>query len=142
MSTSTPKLKLGTTILIVDDTPEIISLANRMLSYDLGATVVCAENGQVAKEKIMAQRSPFDLVFTDLEMPVMDGRQLTEWLRFTEPKTPILMWTGNRATITAENRPNVDVLLLKPASLDVIVGSIRALIPHCFREATVEQLPA
>ena len=131
---SANKLKPGTTILVVDDTPEIMSLAHSMLAHGLGATVVCAENGQIAKEKILAQQSPFDLVFTDLEMPVMDGRQLTEWLRVTEPETPIMMWTGSHAKIAPEERPEVNVLLAKPTPLDVLVGSIQALIPHCFQE--------
>lgn len=82
----------------------------------------------------MAQGSPFDLVLTDLEMPVMDGRQLAEWIRVTEPKTPIMMWTGSRATIGPEDHPDVDVLLSKPAPLNVVIGSIQALIPHCFQE--------
>jgi|GEM_PF-2714640 len=134
MSASKPKLKPGTIILVVDDTPDTLSIAQRMLECGLGATVVCAENGQVAKEKIRAQESPFDLVFTDLEMPGVDGRELAEWLRVTEPNTPILMWTGNYATITPQNHPDVNVLLSKPATVDVVIGSVQVLIPHCFEE--------
>lgn len=139
MSATRLKLTPGTTILVVDDTPEIMSLAHGILTCSLGATVVCAENGQIAKEKILEQQSPFDLIFTDLEMPVINGRQLAEWLRVTEPKTPIMMWTGSRATIAPEDHPDVDVLLSKPAPLNVVIGSIQALIPHCFQKEALTE---
>ncbi len=132
---STAKLKPGTTILVVDDTPEILTVVKKMLAYTLNATVVCAENGQIAKDIILGREKSFDLIFTDLEMPVMDGRQFAEWIRVTEPRTPIIMLTGEHARISPEDRPDVDVFLPKPVTPDTLVIYVTSLIPRCIVES-------
>ena len=57
-------------ILVVDDEREIAELLAEMLGSD-GHDVEIAENGSHALEKLRAQ--PFDLVFSDMRMPELDG---------------------------------------------------------------------
>ena len=52
-----------------------------------------AEDGQLAIEA--AEKSQFDVVFMDLQMPVMDGFQATEYLRSKAYPAPILAVTAN-----------------------------------------------
>lgn len=53
-----------------------------------GAAVEVAENGEIALR--MLQRKSFDLVFMDLEMPVMDGIETTFSLRNHFPRLPVI----------------------------------------------------
>ncbi len=115
----------GTRLLIVDDDDALRVNARRMLEM-CGATVVCAENGQLAKVAILEQREPFHAVLTDMEMPVMDGIELAARIKVIAPNTPVMMWTG---------RPNnaegheADLLLTKPVAFAELIESFAILIP-------------
>ena len=62
--------KAITTVLVVDDTPENVTLLSRILKMS-GYNVGVAENGAQAIE--YAIRWPPDLILLDINMPVMDG---------------------------------------------------------------------
>jgi two-component system chemotaxis response regulator CheY len=79
-------------ILAVDDSASM----RQMVAFTLtnaGHQVVSAADGKDALEKAGAER--FDLVLTDVNMPLMDGITLTRELRALPPYrfTPILMLT-------------------------------------------------
>ena len=66
-----------------------------------GATVDVAENGRVALEMIdnaVATGQPFDLLVTDIQMPEMDGYQLTQTLRARGMRIPIVALTAHALT--------------------------------------------
>lgn len=65
-------------ILTVDDSPSIRQMV-RLVLTQAGYAVVDAANGSEGLGKAKAQR--FDLVVTDLNMPVMDGLSLIKELR-------------------------------------------------------------
>lgn len=65
-------------LLCVDDNPANLLLVQTLLS-DLGAQVTAVDSGYAALEVV--QRERFDLVFMDVQMPGMDGRQATEAIR-------------------------------------------------------------
>jgi two-component system, cell cycle sensor histidine kinase and response regulator CckA len=81
------------TILVVDDEPAIRSLVEMILK---GAdyAVVCAENGVEGVSLYRSSPDRFDLVLTDLEMPVMDGRQLIRLVRQTRASVKIICMSG------------------------------------------------
>jgi len=60
----------GYTILVVDD-KEVQRQLVKLLLNQLGYDAILANNGQVALEII--QSNPVDLVFMDIQMPVMNG---------------------------------------------------------------------
>ena len=60
-------------VLVVDDEPSIQKLLTGVLEMD-GHDVVIAHNGREALERI--GREPFDLVISDIKMPVMGGAEL------------------------------------------------------------------
>ena len=62
--------RAGTTILVVDDTPENVTLLSRILKLS-GYDVDVADNGAQAIES--AKMRPPDLILLDINMPVMDG---------------------------------------------------------------------
>lgn len=65
-------------ILLVEDNVVNITIASGMLEK-LGFQCEVAENGQVAVERVKQQ--PFDLIFMDMQMPVMDGIQASRLIR-------------------------------------------------------------
>nr|WP_218572940.1 ATP-binding protein [Pseudomonas sp. R-28-1W-6] len=68
-------------LLCVDDNPANLLLVQTLLG-DMGAEVVAVDSGYAALDS--AQQHSFDLVFMDVQMPGLDGRQTTEALRLWE----------------------------------------------------------
>ena len=68
-------------LLCVDDNPANLLLVQTLLS-DLGAEVLALDNGEAALQAVT--RTRFDLIFMDVQMPGMDGRQTTEAIRAWE----------------------------------------------------------
>lgn len=80
------------TILIVDDDENVRTLLGetfRAQSYQ----VVIVENGQTALEQL--QRTRFDLVITEYDMPRMDGLELLRKIKRERPWLPVLVFTGD-----------------------------------------------
>lgn len=80
------------TVLIVDDSASMRQMVAVTLK-DAGHSVTVAENGRVALD--LANTQKFDLVLTDVNMPVMDGITLTREIRKLSLYrfTPILILT-------------------------------------------------
>ena len=82
----------GLTILLVDDAEENLIIFHAFLNTT-GHTIKTAENG--AEALMMFQKERYDIVFMDMEMPVMDGYSATKAMRTWElenglPQTPII----------------------------------------------------
>ncbi|MCB1874365.1 MAG: response regulator [Chromatiales bacterium] len=86
-------------ILLAEDNPINQEVATQMLN-DLGCEVVLAPNGRDAVQRIAAQE-PFDLVFMDCLMPLMDGYEATRRIRGLESQqttarhVPVIALTAN-----------------------------------------------
>lgn len=109
-------------VLIVDDEPDALFLF-RLILEGAGHEVLEAAHG-VEALALLAD-SQVDLVFTDLMMPVMDGRQLIERLR-ADPRTariPIVMASANPSATAA-----ADATLRKPVPPQRILDVIERLI--------------
>ncbi|WP_034950696.1 two-component system response regulator RssB [Erwinia oleae] len=117
----------GKQILIVEDEAVFRSLLNNFLDA-LGATVVVADDGLDALEKIGATVP--DLMICDLAMPRMDGLQLVENLRSSGNDIPILIVsaTENMADIASVLRLGVQDVLLKPLK---DLGRLREAVFEC-----------
>lgn len=81
-------------ILIIDDEEAARDILRLILESE-GYHVVEAKNGQEGVE--LFQRQPFDLVVTDLVMPVKDGLKTIIELRQTDPGIPVLAISGGGA---------------------------------------------
>ena len=79
-------------VLVVEDNP-ISQLILREQLEHLGCTVVTASNGQEALA--LPDALSFDSVLTDLNMPLVDGYELTRILRERGYQQPILGITAN-----------------------------------------------
>jgi diguanylate cyclase (GGDEF)-like protein len=79
-------------ILIVDDSWESREVITSVLNTQEDYNLIMAENGQEAMAKLNSQR--FDLVITDISMPVMDGLELLDHLIKEMPNLPVITYTG------------------------------------------------
>lgn len=66
-----PNPKTGTKILLVDDNSDILNLTKLMFEL-MGHSVTTATNGKIAVDLVSKGFKP-DIIFMDVEMPVMDG---------------------------------------------------------------------
>jgi PAS domain S-box-containing protein len=88
-------LKRSVRILLVEDNPVNQKLAGMMLSK-AGYHVEIAENGAVAVGKYLAAPGDFDLIFMDVQMPVMGGMEATKKIRESGFKDiPIIAMTAH-----------------------------------------------
>ena len=78
-------------VLIVDDENSMRMLAARAIAMD-GHEIVTAADGAEALE--ILGEGAFDLLLTDIQMPVMDGIALALAAARDFPKTTILLMTG------------------------------------------------
>jgi len=81
-------------VLLCEDneTNQIVAIENLR---KVGLDVYLAKNGKVAIDIITKTPSPFDIIFMDMFMPVMDGIQATKELLLLGVKTPIIAMTAN-----------------------------------------------
>ena len=79
-------------ILIAEDNEDNQQLLSILLS-DIGAEITFAENGQEAIDKTRSKN--YDLIFMDMQMPVMGGIEATKILRQSGYTNPIITLTAN-----------------------------------------------
>jgi CheY-like chemotaxis protein len=82
-------------ILVIDDEEFVRETLAEMLA-DLNHRVVAVDSGRAALERITAQH--FDVVFSDLAMPEMDGWETARAIRAQRPGLPVVLVTGYGAT--------------------------------------------
>jgi two-component system sensor histidine kinase/response regulator len=83
--TEPEKVKALKKILVVDDSPTITKMMTRALQLR-GYHVDVASNGQEGLKKLQAVHQEYCMVFTDLEMPIMDGSEMVSIFREWEEK--------------------------------------------------------
>ncbi len=110
----------GRVLLVEDD--EVTLFSTRKLLEKCGHTVTTAVNGKEALNLLAAQN--FDVIFADVQMPVMDGIEMTRIIRSSESidrkrKTPIVALTAYAMPGDREKflQAGMDEYLAKPISM-------------------------
>jgi CheY-like chemotaxis protein len=128
---SPKQIAAGWKLLIVDNEPDNLDLAERMLSF-YGAEVRTARHGLEALVVLRAFTP--DVVLLDLAMPVMDG-----WQTFAEMRTHPLMAQIPVIAVTAQVEDNEEErarevgftgFIAKPFRLDTLLAEIGRCIKH------------
>jgi CheY-like chemotaxis protein len=103
-------------ILVVDDD----ALAGEMTAAvleGLGHEYVLAENGVEAMDRLSAD-GPFDLIISDMNMPLVSGIDLFREVRGQGVEMPFILLTGDDPEGPRAEEPNLDACLLKDFSLE------------------------
>ncbi|MCB1761266.1 MAG: response regulator, partial [Gammaproteobacteria bacterium] len=113
-------------ILLVDDEPSMLEITREMLQT-LGYSVTTAGNGARALELFEAAPGDFDIVITDMTMPVMSGDRLSAALLLLRPDIPIILCTGFSRNMDSGKTEGFGVrhLLAKPYTLNQIGMMVR-----------------
>ncbi|PXF29701.1 Fis family transcriptional regulator [Pokkaliibacter plantistimulans] len=116
-------------ILVVDDSSSLRSMVSFTLKQQ-GHSVTEAENGRDALSK--AQTGRYDLVLTDVNMPMMDGISLCTELRKlpTFKFTPILMLTTESSADMKQKGKTAGATgwLVKPFNPDTLLSTVKRVI--------------
>jgi signal transduction histidine kinase/CheY-like chemotaxis protein len=116
-------------ILCVDDEPALRILMREMLERD-GHKLEMADGGQAginAFRAALMRKAPFDVVITDLGMPMVDGHAVARAVKTESSITPVIMLTGWGAFLKndGEAPAQVDGVLSKPPRLKEIRSMLR-----------------
>jgi two-component system response regulator PilR (NtrC family) len=113
-------------ILVVDD-EEIIRESISFVLKKEGYIVEEAENGKIAYDKLM--QSSFDLVISDIEMPVMKGTELLAEIRKINIQTAIIMITAYASLETAISclRNGASDYIMKPIEFDELLFKLKKI---------------
>jgi signal transduction histidine kinase/ActR/RegA family two-component response regulator len=115
-------------VLCIEDEPLVREALQEVLASE-GHLVDVAANGKVGLKAFRAaHRSdrPFDVVFTDLGMPDMDGRTVAKEIKKQAPQTPVIMLTGWGHRLHAEGDlpSGVDLVISKPPSVETLTEAL------------------
>ncbi|MYN03088.1 response regulator [Pseudoduganella sp. DS3] len=106
-------------LLVIDDDPAVLASMRAILQRD-GHDVVAVDGGAAGIEQFrlaQAASRPFDVVFSDLGMPHVDGRKVAASIKEMSPATPVILVTGWGQRLIPEG--DVDA---KPASVDEVLS--------------------
>ena len=121
-------------ILFVDDDRTILELVREYLA-EVGYRVEVVDNGVKALE--MIQNTPYEIVFTDIKMPDIDGLELLSTIKAYCPETEVIIVTGHgsmESAIQAMKFGSYDYIQ-KPFKLNVL----KIIIDRILEEKRLKQ---
>jgi PAS domain S-box-containing protein len=115
----------GQLILVVDDEPPVCEITRLTLEKN-GYRVVIAHDGAEALAEYFSQKTPVDLVLTDLNMPIMDGPALIRALKKLDPSIRIIAATGiaDKTKLGEIAESDLKAFLAKPFTAEKLLASL------------------
>lgn len=122
------------TILVVDDEPEMRALFERILSAE-DADLLGARTGTEALA--IARRTRLDLVILDVKLPDVSGIEVLRRLRKRDDRLPVIMITsyGSADTVRTSMRLGAFDYVTKPFDVPEIRRIVREALTSAAREA-------
>ena len=121
-------------ILVIDDERAIRNTLKEILEFE-GYTVETAENGRVGLD--MALATKYDLIYTDIKMPEMDGMEVLQAYRKTvqeqgAEEAPVVMISGHGTVETAVDalKSGAYDFIVKPLDLNRLLVTTQRALEH------------
>jgi PAS domain S-box-containing protein len=122
---SLPRLK----ILVIDDSANVRELLLTLLNDQ--HDVLVAESGKTGLQMFYDEYDrpkPFDVIITDLGMPYMDGKSVSESVKSKNPNMPIVLMTGWGSFIEEGSIKSVNYILKKPITIDELNKALEIVL--------------
>ena len=115
-------------VLIIEDDPLVRDLLSQTLSDVGGYETDVAVDGQDGLDKI--READFDVVFTDLNMPRLNGMEFLKRSKTVRPATPVVVITGVSGMEIAINamREGASDFIPKPFKVDKIISTMDRIL--------------
>ena len=118
----------GGHILVVDDETPVVKLLEQRLQR-LGYTVTARTDSEQALQAFRDSPEAFDLIFTDLAMPELDGRSLAAAAKDIRADIPVLVCSGYTKQVEdLQSDGNVDAVLMKPIDSAELAKTIKSVL--------------
>ena len=121
-------------ILVIDDERAIRNTLKEILEFE-GYSVELAENGKIGLEKALS--TTYDLIYTDIKMPEMDGIEMLQTYRQTvkdngAEESPVVMISGHGSVETAVEalKKGAFDFIVKPLDLNRLLLTTQHAIEH------------
>lgn len=123
-----PRARAGETVLVVEDEDQVRRMSIETLD-ELGYQVIEAQDALDALQ-ILANRPDVSLLFTDIVMPDMNGRQLADRVRELRPELPVLFTTGYAPeAVLRSGLDNREIgYISKPFTVDQLARRVRDVL--------------
>ena len=118
------KLPHGLKVLLVEDNQQVRDFAAELLE-DLHCEVITAEEG--AEAIGLFRSGDFDLVFSDVVMPGVDGLELARRIEAERPDMPVLLATGYSEELLSGDAKNFTVVS-KPYDATILGKAISSVL--------------
>ena len=121
----------GETVMIVDDEPMLVALAEEMLA-GLGYEPVGFESSRQALQVFRADSGRFDAILTDEAMPELVGIELAREIRLLRPDVPIILMSGHGGAALTHRAAaiGVKVVLHKPLQRVDLAEALARTLKH------------
>lgn len=118
----------GQRVLVVDDDPQVRALVSELIR-ELGYCVESADSAETAIGTLDFGH-PFDLLVTDVGLPGLNGRQLADIIRQSQPELPVLFMTGyaQNATTQSEFLGKNMQMVAKPFSMGALSEAVGSML--------------
>ncbi|MBI2422305.1 MAG: response regulator [Candidatus Hydrogenedentes bacterium] len=116
-------------ILLVDDEEPILNVMSKMLTK-LGYDVVARDRAAKALDLVVGDQEHFDLIITDLMMPVMTGKDLRRQIDEAGISMRMILSTGYSESLTLEKAKELGFgdLLRKPLGIEELATRVRRVL--------------
>ena len=125
-------------ILVVDDSASMRSMVAATLQ-SAGHMIQDADNGEAALNK--AKSSNFDVIITDLNMPVMSGQEVLEEMLNDEElrHLPVIILTTSSAQsdVLALSRLRCSAYVVKPVDYNEFQTTVKSIVDFWFKVAAL-----
>jgi DNA-binding response OmpR family regulator len=129
----------GASVLVVDDEPSIRRILRRTLEAE-NFHVEETPDGESALRLIQSLTEPFDLVLTDLSMPLIDGRRVSETLTRYRPNVAVLCMSADPDAVPYIESSDIPVrVMLKPFSAEDLYHAVRDAITRATDLAAIAE---